>query len=53
MRNKPSIVFVHGLWADASCFSKVIPPLQAEGYEVIASQLILLGWMLATRTSLF
>jgi pimeloyl-ACP methyl ester carboxylesterase len=35
---KPSIVFVHGLWADGSCFSKVIPPLQAEGYQVIASQ---------------
>jgi pimeloyl-ACP methyl ester carboxylesterase len=38
MQTKPSIVFVHGLWADGSCFSKVIPPLQAEGYEVIASQ---------------
>src|SRR6476661_6925268 len=38
MQSKPSIVFVHGLWADGSCFSKVIPPLQAEGYEVIASQ---------------
>jgi pimeloyl-ACP methyl ester carboxylesterase len=37
-QTKPSIVFVHGLWADGSCFSKVIPPLQAEGYEVIASQ---------------
>jgi len=35
---KPSIVFVHGIWADGSCFSKVIPPLQAEGYQVIASQ---------------
>ena len=35
---KPSIVFVHGLWADGSCFSKVIPALQAEGYEVMASQ---------------
>lgn len=35
---KPSIVFVHGLWADGSCFSKVIPTLQGEGYEVIASQ---------------
>jgi pimeloyl-ACP methyl ester carboxylesterase len=35
---KPSIVFVHGLWADGSCFSKLISPLQAEGYEVIASQ---------------
>jgi pimeloyl-ACP methyl ester carboxylesterase len=38
MAAKPSIVFVHGLWADGSCFSKVIPPLQAEGYQVIASQ---------------
>jgi hypothetical protein len=24
---KPSIVFCHGIWADGSCFSKVIPPL--------------------------
>jgi len=38
MPAKPSVVFVHGLWADGSCFSKVIPPLQAEGYQVIASQ---------------
>ena len=38
MPAKPSIVFAHGLWADGSCFSKVIPQLQAEGYEVIASQ---------------
>src|SRR5437899_678700 len=35
---KPSIVFAHGLWADGSCFSKLIPTLQAEGYEVIAAQ---------------
>src|ERR1700760_5181049 len=35
---KPSIVFAHGLWADGSCFSKLIPALQAEGYEVMASQ---------------
>jgi pimeloyl-ACP methyl ester carboxylesterase len=35
---KPSIVFAHGIWADGSSFSKVIPLLQAEGYEVIASQ---------------
>jgi pimeloyl-ACP methyl ester carboxylesterase len=34
---KPSIVFAHGIWADGSCFSKVIPPLQAEGYEVMAA----------------
>src|SRR5215813_11534366 len=37
-QTKPSIVFVHGLWADGSCFSKLIPTLQAEGYEVISSQ---------------
>src|SRR6202171_5942606 len=35
---KPSIVFCHGLWADGSCFSKVIPALQAEGHHVIAAQ---------------
>jgi len=35
---KPSIVFAHGLWADGSCFSKLIPTLQADGYEVMASQ---------------
>ena len=38
MPAKPSIVFAHGLWADGSCFSKVIPALQAEGHQVIASQ---------------
>ncbi len=35
---KPSIVFAHGLWADGSCFNKLIPALQAEGHEVFASQ---------------
>jgi len=35
---KPSIVFCHGLWADGSCFSKVIPALQAEGHQVMAAQ---------------
>ena len=35
---KPSIVFCHGIWADGSCFSKLIQPLQAEGYEVISAQ---------------
>jgi pimeloyl-ACP methyl ester carboxylesterase len=35
---KPSIVFCHGLWADGSCFTKLIVPLQAEGYECIAAQ---------------
>jgi hypothetical protein len=33
-QSKPSIVFVHGIWADGSS----IPPLQAEGHEVIAAQ---------------
>ena len=41
MPAKPSIVFAHGLWADGSCFSKVIPTLQAEGHQVIASQHVL------------
>ena len=31
MQTKPSIVFVHGIWADGSSFSKVIPTLRAEG----------------------
>jgi len=38
MQIKPGIVFCHGLWADGSCFSKLIVPLQAEGYECIAAQ---------------
>ena len=38
MQAKPSIVFCHGLWADGSCFSKVMPALQADGHEVIAAQ---------------
>src|SRR5882762_4286368 len=37
-QTKPSIVFVHGIWADGSSCSRVIPPLQAEGYEAIAAQ---------------
>ena len=38
MSSKPSIVFAHGLWADGSCFSKVMNLLLAYGYEVIATQ---------------
>ena len=38
MSTKVSVVFAHGLWADGSCFSKVIPALQAEGHECIATQ---------------
>jgi pimeloyl-ACP methyl ester carboxylesterase len=36
--SKKSIVFCHGIWADGSCFNKVIPTLQAEGYEVMSAQ---------------
>jgi pimeloyl-ACP methyl ester carboxylesterase len=35
---KPSIVFVHGIWADGSSFGKLIPALQADGHDVIAAQ---------------
>jgi pimeloyl-ACP methyl ester carboxylesterase len=37
-QSKPSIVFAHGIWADGSSFSKVIPALQADGYEVLSTQ---------------
>jgi pimeloyl-ACP methyl ester carboxylesterase len=37
-QSRPSIVFAHGLWADGSCFQKLISALQAEGHEVICSQ---------------
>lgn len=35
---KPSIVFAHGIWADGSCFQKLIPALRAEGHDVMAAQ---------------
>jgi len=38
MPAKPSIVFAHGLWADGSCYSKVIPALQADGHQVVSVQ---------------
>ena len=37
-QTKPSIVFCHGIWADGSCFNKVIPALQEDGHQVIAAQ---------------
>jgi pimeloyl-ACP methyl ester carboxylesterase len=37
-KTKPTIVFCHGIWADGSCFNKVIPALQADGHEVISVQ---------------
>lgn len=36
--SKPTIVFVHGLWADGSSWSKVIAPLIERGFEVISVQ---------------
>jgi pimeloyl-ACP methyl ester carboxylesterase len=33
-----SIAFAHGIWADGSSFSKLMPSLRDDGYEVIASQ---------------
>jgi pimeloyl-ACP methyl ester carboxylesterase len=38
MPAKPSFVFAHGLWADGSCYSKVIPALLADGHQVISAQ---------------
>jgi len=38
MPAKASIVFAHGLWADGSCFRKVIPALQADGHQVVSAQ---------------
>jgi pimeloyl-ACP methyl ester carboxylesterase len=38
MQGKPSIVFAHGIWADGSCFQKLIPTLRAEGHDVMAAQ---------------
>jgi pimeloyl-ACP methyl ester carboxylesterase len=38
MQNAPSIVFAHGLWADGSCFSKVIPALLEDGHQVVSTQ---------------
>jgi pimeloyl-ACP methyl ester carboxylesterase len=38
MPAKASIVFAHGLWADGSCYSKVIPALEADGHQVVSAQ---------------
>lgn len=38
MNDKPTIVLVHGAWADGSSWSLVIEKLQADGYRVIAPQ---------------
>jgi pimeloyl-ACP methyl ester carboxylesterase len=33
-----NVVLVHGAWADGSCWSKIIPILQAKGLHVVAVQ---------------
>jgi pimeloyl-ACP methyl ester carboxylesterase len=38
MHHRPSIVLVHGAWADGSSWSAVIERLQADGYRVTAPQ---------------
>src|SRR5689334_2959444 len=38
MRARPSIILVHGAWADGSSWSSVIERLQADGYHVTAPQ---------------
>ena len=35
----PSVVLIHGAWADGSSWSKVIPRLEATGLNVVAVQL--------------
>src|SRR5262249_12546973 len=35
---KPTIIFVHGLWADGSCWNKVIASLLKQGFNVISVQ---------------
>ena len=35
---KPTIIFVHGLWADGSSWNKIIPSMLDQGYNVISVQ---------------
>src|SRR5262245_64322034 len=35
---KPTIIFVYGLWADGSCWNKVIPSLLEQGFNVFSVQ---------------
>ena len=58
--NKPTIVLVHGAWADASSWNAVIAPLQSEGFTVLAppnelrgltSDAAYIGSFLAQRTT--
>ncbi len=42
--NKPTIVLIHGAWADGSCWQEVIPILQKSGCKVVAAQLPLVNF---------
>ncbi|WP_292156375.1 alpha/beta fold hydrolase [Mesorhizobium sp.] len=37
--NGASIVLVHGAWADGSSWAKVVAPLAAQGFKVVAAPL--------------
>src|SRR5215475_9613608 len=39
MSVKANILLVHGAWADGSGWSKVIPPLEMQGFNVTAAQI--------------
>ena len=39
MSEKTNILLVHGAWTDGSCWAKVIPLLQAQGFNVVAAQI--------------
>lgn len=38
-RENISVVLVHGAWADGSSWTKVIRPLSADGFKVLAAPL--------------
>jgi pimeloyl-ACP methyl ester carboxylesterase len=58
--DKPTVVLVHGAWADASSWNAIISPLQSQGHQVLAppnelrgltSDAAYIGSFLAQRTS--
>ena len=38
--HRPTIVLVHGAFANAGCWSKLIPLLMAKGFEVVATEVL-------------
>ena len=39
MSKTTNVLLTHGAWADGSCWTKVIPILQAQGLKVVAAQI--------------